>query len=143
MFQNYLKINSAENKKFAKAAVFFPFLIFAAASAESPKEAEKKDPAVENAPAADARRRDEIDSHPKKSSEKSVVTRDDETDSLGTTRRAWKRRCTNFVRAKNECAVSDRLRSCIETKMGEIETGLAATFCEGSEPGWMVEFEKK
>jgi hypothetical protein len=60
----------------------------------------------------------------------------------GNTRGWWRRLCRRFEQAKNDCAVADRVQSCVDIKMGEELAYKAVNDCDGLEPKWTVTPDK-
>jgi hypothetical protein len=52
----------------------------------------------------------------------------------GLTKTEWYARCKDFVRSKDECAVSAKVSQCIDIKMGENQANMAGAYCDGANP---------
>ena len=57
----------------------------------------------------------------------------------GLTKSQWYERCESYVKARNECAVANKVNQCIEIKIGDLAAGMSQTYCKDSTPDfWLM-----
>jgi uncharacterized protein len=56
----------------------------------------------------------------------------------GLTKAQWYQRCEQYENAKQQCAVANNISRCIETKVGELVSGMAGMYCKGNTPDFYL-----
>jgi hypothetical protein len=56
----------------------------------------------------------------------------------GLTKAQWYERCEKYESAKQQCAVANNISRCIETKVGDVVSGMAGVYCKGNTPDFYL-----